>query len=318
MKIRPEDALEYHSSAPAGKLSVTPTKPCRTQRDLSLAYTPGRRRPCLEIERDPSLAYKYTAKGNLVAVVTQRHRRPRAWATSAPLAGKPVMEGKARPLQALRRYRRVRYRAGHARIPTRSSAPASCSSRPSAASTWKTSRRPSASTSRKSCGSTMKIPVFHDDQHGTAIISGAACSTRWKSAARTSTRSRWSSTARARARFPAPSITSGSACAREHPDVRHQGRHLRGPHRGHEPVQGALRRRDRARARSTEALVGADVFFGLSSGGLRDAGDGDGRWRRIRSSSRWPIPIRRSPTRSRSPRGRTRSWPRAAPIIPTR
>src|ERR1035437_8717301 len=62
MKIRPEDALEYHSSSPAGKLSVIPTKPCRTQRDLSLAYTPGVAVPCLEIERDPSLAYKYTAK----------------------------------------------------------------------------------------------------------------------------------------------------------------------------------------------------------------------------------------------------------------
>src|ERR1035437_7412183 len=70
MKIRPEDALEYHSSAPAGKVSVVPTKPCRTQRDLSLACTPGVAVPCLEIERDPSLAYKYTAKANLVAVIS--------------------------------------------------------------------------------------------------------------------------------------------------------------------------------------------------------------------------------------------------------
>ena len=70
MKIRPEDALEYHAASPAGKISVTPTKACRTQRDLSLAYTPGVAVPCLEIERDPALAYKYTAKGNLVGVVT--------------------------------------------------------------------------------------------------------------------------------------------------------------------------------------------------------------------------------------------------------
>src|ERR1035438_10077454 len=60
MKIRPEDALEYHSRPPAGKLAVTPTKPCRTQRDLSLAYSPGVAVPCLEIERDPALAYTYT------------------------------------------------------------------------------------------------------------------------------------------------------------------------------------------------------------------------------------------------------------------
>ena len=94
MKIRPEDALEYHSSSPAGKLSVTPTKACRTQRDLSLAYTPGVAVPCLEIERDPSLAYKYTAKGNLVGVVSNG-TAVLGLGNIGPLAGKPVMEGKA-------------------------------------------------------------------------------------------------------------------------------------------------------------------------------------------------------------------------------
>src|ERR1700680_4277318 len=93
MIIRPEDALEYHSSSPAGKVSVTPTKPCRTQRDLSLAYTPGVAVPCLAIERDPSLAYKYTAKGNLVAVVTNG-TAVLGLGDIGPLAGKPVMEGK--------------------------------------------------------------------------------------------------------------------------------------------------------------------------------------------------------------------------------
>src|SRR3954465_180309 len=94
MKIRPEDALEYHSSAPAGKLSVVPTKPCRTQRDLSLAYTPGVAVPCLEIERDPSLAYKYTSKGNLVGVVSNG-TAVLGLGNIGALAGKPAMEGKA-------------------------------------------------------------------------------------------------------------------------------------------------------------------------------------------------------------------------------
>src|SRR3982751_5230715 len=94
MKIRPEDALEYHSSAPAGKLSVIPTKPCRTQRDLSLAYTPGVAVPCLEIERDPGLAYKYTSKGNLVGGGLNGTAAP-ALGNIGALAGKPVMEGKA-------------------------------------------------------------------------------------------------------------------------------------------------------------------------------------------------------------------------------
>src|SRR6202162_4885084 len=93
MKIRNEDALEYHSSNPPGKLSVTPSKPCHTQRDLSLAYTPGVAVPCLEIERDPSLAYKYTGKGNLVAVVTNG-TAVLGLGNIGALAGKPVMEGK--------------------------------------------------------------------------------------------------------------------------------------------------------------------------------------------------------------------------------
>src|SRR5947209_5025927 len=93
MKIRPEDALEYHSAPPAGKVSVTPTKPCRTQRDLSLAYTPGVAVPCLEIERDPSLAYRYTSKSNLVAVVSNG-TAVLGLGNIGALAAKPVMEGK--------------------------------------------------------------------------------------------------------------------------------------------------------------------------------------------------------------------------------
>src|SRR5512147_638325 len=93
MKIRPEDALEYHSSSPAGKLSVTPTKACRTQRDLSLAYTPGVAVPCKEIEREPGLAYRSTSKGNLVAVVSNG-TAVLGLGNIGALAGKPVMEGK--------------------------------------------------------------------------------------------------------------------------------------------------------------------------------------------------------------------------------
>jgi malate dehydrogenase (oxaloacetate-decarboxylating)(NADP+) len=69
-KITNEDALEYHSKGRPGKLEVIPTKPYATQRDLSLAYTPGVAKPCLEIEKNPDDAYKYTAKGNLVAVIS--------------------------------------------------------------------------------------------------------------------------------------------------------------------------------------------------------------------------------------------------------
>src|SRR4028119_715398 len=65
-----DESLEYHSGGRPGKIEVIPSKPTATQRDLSLAYTPGVAKPCLEIARDPALAYNYTAKGNLVAVIT--------------------------------------------------------------------------------------------------------------------------------------------------------------------------------------------------------------------------------------------------------
>src|SRR5512147_2280149 len=172
MKIRPEDALEYHSSSPAGKISVTPTKPCRTQRDLSLAYTPGVAVPCLEIERDPSLAYKYTAKGNLVAVVSNG-TAVLGLGNIGAQAGKPVMEGKAvlfkrfadidvfdielateDPKEIIRAVQLLEPTFGGINL--------------------EDIKAPECFEIEEELKRTMKIPVFHDDQHGTAIISGAA------------------------------------------------------------------------------------------------------------------------------------------------
>ncbi len=172
MKIRPEDALEYHSSSPAGKLATIPTKPCRTQRDLSLAYTPGVAVPCLEIERDPSLAYKYTAKGNLVAVVSNG-TAVLGLGNIGALAGKPVMEGKAvlfkrfadidvfdielaseDPKEIIRACQMLEPTFGGINL--------------------EDIKAPECFLVEEELKKTMKIPVFHDDQHGTAIISGAA------------------------------------------------------------------------------------------------------------------------------------------------
>src|SRR6476619_4639841 len=89
-----DDALEYHSGGRPGKTEVVPTKPTATQRDLSLAYTPGVAKPCLEIARNPSDVYKYTNKGNLVAVISNG-TAVLGLGAIGPAAGKPVMEGKA-------------------------------------------------------------------------------------------------------------------------------------------------------------------------------------------------------------------------------
>jgi malate dehydrogenase (oxaloacetate-decarboxylating)(NADP+) len=172
MSIRDQEALEYHSSPPAGKVSVVPTKPCRTQRDLSLAYTPGVAVPCLEIHRDPSLAYHYTAKGNLVAVVSNG-TAVLGLGNIGALAGKPVMEGKGvlfkrfadidvfdieldteDPREVIRVCQILEPTFGGINL--------------------EDIKAPECFEIEEELKRTMKIPVFHDDQHGTAIISGAA------------------------------------------------------------------------------------------------------------------------------------------------
>jgi malate dehydrogenase (oxaloacetate-decarboxylating)(NADP+) len=93
MKINKQEALEYHSQDRKGKIEVVSTKPCLTSRDLSLAYTPGVAEPCREIEKNIDDVYKYTAKGNLVAVLSNG-TAVLGLGDIGPEAGKPVMEGK--------------------------------------------------------------------------------------------------------------------------------------------------------------------------------------------------------------------------------
>src|SRR3989449_9353617 len=93
MPSRRQEALDYHAQGRPGKIQVSPTKPFKNQRDLSLAYTPGVAEPCREIAARPEEAYPYTARGNLVAVVTNG-TAVLGLGNIGPLAGKPVMEGK--------------------------------------------------------------------------------------------------------------------------------------------------------------------------------------------------------------------------------
>ncbi len=170
--IRDEDALEYHSTFPAGKIAVTSTKPCLTQRDLSLAYTPGVAAPCLEIHRDPDLVYKYTGKANLVAVVSNG-TAVLGLGNLGAAAGKPVMEGKAvlfkrfadidvfdieigseDPKDIIRTCQLLEPTFGGINL--------------------EDIKAPECFEIEHELRRTMGIPVFHDDQHGTAIISGAA------------------------------------------------------------------------------------------------------------------------------------------------
>jgi malate dehydrogenase (oxaloacetate-decarboxylating)(NADP+) len=172
MKIRKEDALEYHSMGRKGKIEVITTKPCITQRDLSLAYSPGVAEPCREIDKDVSKVFDYTAKGNLVAVISNG-TAVLGLGDIGPEAGKPVMEGKGVLFKAFAdidvfdielRSKDVDeiVRTCEVLEPTFGGI------------NLEDIKGPECFYIEEKLKKSLKIPVFHDDQHGTAIISGAA------------------------------------------------------------------------------------------------------------------------------------------------
>src|SRR4051812_19458639 len=167
-----EDALNYHSRGRPGKIAVVPTKPLNNQRDLALAYSPGVAEPCLAIKDDPELAYKYTARGNLVAVVTNG-TAVLGLGNIGALAGKPVMEGKANLFKQFADIDVFDLEVGSE---TPDDVVKFCQLlEPTVGGiNLEDIRAPDCFYIEETLRKTMGIPVFHDDQHGTAIISGAA------------------------------------------------------------------------------------------------------------------------------------------------
>src|ERR1700687_3293930 len=172
MAVTKQQVLDYHFGARPGKIEVSPTKPCETQRDLSLAYTPGVAQPCLEIRRNPEDAFKYTARGNLVAVVTNG-TAVLGLGDIGPLAGKPVMEGKA---VLFKRFADVDVfdLELDTRDPDEIIKVCQLLEPTFGGINLEDIKAPECFYIEEMLRKTMKIPVFHDDQHGTAIISGAA------------------------------------------------------------------------------------------------------------------------------------------------
>lgn len=167
-----EDALEYHSRRPAGKWEITLTKPCLTQRDLSLAYTPGVAEPCLEIQKNPEDAYKYTTKGNLVAVVTNG-TAVLGLGNIGALAGKPVMEGKALLFKRFADIDSIDIEV-NTEDPELIIQTVKLLEPTFGGINLEDIKAPECFYIEETLKREMSIPVFHDDQHGTAIISGAA------------------------------------------------------------------------------------------------------------------------------------------------
>jgi len=167
-----DEALEYHSEGRPGKIEVVPTKPTATQRDLSLAYTPGVAIPCLAIAANPSDVYKYTSKGNLVAVITNG-TAVLGLGNIGPAAGKPVMEGKG---VLFKRFADID--VFDIEVDTRDTEEfircVKLLEPTFGGINLEDIAAPECFEIENRLKAEMKIPVFHDDQHGTAIISAAA------------------------------------------------------------------------------------------------------------------------------------------------
>jgi malate dehydrogenase (oxaloacetate-decarboxylating)(NADP+) len=167
-----QDALDYHANGRPGKIAVVPTKPLTNQRDLSLAYSPGVAEPCLEIQKDPDLAYTYTARGNLVAVVTNG-TAVLGLGNIGAIAGKPVMEGKANLFKQFADLDVFDLEVG-SENPDDVIKFCQLLEPTVGGINLEDIRAPDCFYIEETLRRTLKIPVFHDDQHGTAIISGAA------------------------------------------------------------------------------------------------------------------------------------------------
>ncbi|HYT82118.1 MAG TPA: NADP-dependent malic enzyme [Gemmatimonadales bacterium] len=265
MSSRRQEALDYHAQGRPGKIQVSPTKPFKDQRDLSLAYTPGVAEPCLEIAKRPEDAYTYTAKGNLVAVVSNG-TAVLGLGNIGPLAGKPVMEGKGilfkafadidvfdlevaseNPEDVIRFCQMLEPTVGGINL--------------------EDIRSPDCFHIEQKLRETLSIPVFHDDQHGTAIISGAALFNALQVVDKELSAVRVVFSGAGAAAIATAEHYVRLGVKREHivmcdqKGVIHTGR----------PDLDQYKRRVAAdtKARTlAEALKGADVFVGLSVGGI--------------------------------------------------
>jgi len=264
--ITKEQALAYHSAGRPGKIQVVPTKPTITADDLSMAYTPGVAEPCREIARDPERVYRYTARGNLVGVITNG-TAVLGLGNIGALAGKPVMEGKGvlfkrfadvdvfdieiaseDPEEVIRVCQLIAPTFGGINL--------------------EDIRAPECFEIERRLVESLDIPVFHDDQHGTAIISGAALLNALELTGK--------KPGDVKVVFSGAGA-SAIACARLYKDlgvkadnitlVDSKGVLFEGRKDGMNPYKEEFARRTNDRTLS-DAMRGADVFVGLSSAGL--------------------------------------------------
>ena len=312
----PQEALDFHAMGRPGKLEITPTKPMATQRDLSLAYSPGVAVPVAAIAEDPTRAYDYTTKGNMVAVITNGTAILGLGDLGA-LAAKPVMEGKA---VLFKRFADVD--SIDLEVDTEDADEFINCVRflgPSFGGiNLEDIKAPECFIIEQRLRELMDIPVFHDDQHGTAIIAAAGLINALDLTGRDMKTTKLVCNGAGSAGIACIELIKAMGFPPDNvilcdtKGVVYQGR-TEGMNQWKSAHAVKTDKRTLA-----EAMDGADVFFGLSAKGALHRGDGPVDGARTRSSSPWPTPTRRS-RRRRSPRSATTpSWRPAAPTIPTR
>ncbi|HED03833.1 MAG TPA: NADP-dependent malic enzyme [Candidatus Fraserbacteria bacterium] len=260
------ESVAYHSRKPAGKLEVVATKPCLTQHDLALAYTPGVAKPCLLVQEKPEDVFKYTAKGNLVAVITNGSA-VLGLGDIGPLAGKPVMEGKAilfkrfadidvfdleldthDPQAFISAVRLLEPTFGGINL--------------------EDIKAPECFEIEAQLRKQMKIPVFHDDQHGTAIITAAGMLNALELAGKQMDQVRLVFSGAGAATIAVARFLIKLGAKREHIIIcDSQGVIYRGRPKHMNPYKEEFAAATEARSLA-EALVGADVFLGFSTANL--------------------------------------------------
>jgi len=260
------DALEYHRTGRPGKIEIAPTKPCQMQRDLALAYTPGVAEPCREIARDPSEVFRYTARGNLVAVVTNG-TAVLGLGNIGPLAGKPVMEGKAVlfkrfadidvfDLELQTEDPELFIQAVRLLEPTFGGI------------NLEDIAAPACFRIEEELSRTMSIPVFHDDQHGTAIIASAALENALELTRKDLTRVRIAVSGAGAAAIACCRLLLAQGVRREQIVMVDQaGVIYRGREKGMNRYKAEFATDERSRTLS-DAMRGADVFLGVSGPNL--------------------------------------------------
>ena len=260
-----EDALDYHARGRPGKIAVVPTKPLDNQRDLSLAYSPGVAEPCLEIQRSAEEAYKYTAKGNLVAVVTNG-TAVLGLGNIGALASKPVMEGKANLFKQFADLDVFDIEVG-SDVPDDLITFCRLLEPTVGGINLEDIRAPDCFYVEQTLREALRIPVFHDDQHGTAIISGAALLNALELVTKNIADVRVVFSGAGAAALSTAEHYVRLGVKRENitmsdlHGVVYAGRTV-----AMDPYKARFARETPMRT-ITEALVGADVFVGLSAGG---------------------------------------------------